>query len=107
MTEERFTIDEDGNITDTETGRTLYVENKYTECNYFFRLLNQLSEENEQLKAQLYCDNEEGVCNNCKHHYLVKDDEVELAYYNSRCKKGHYECARVSLRHCKDFEKVI
>ena len=62
--------------------------------------------ENEQLKSQLYCD-EEGVCNICKHHYLVKDDEVELAYYTSRCKKGHYECARVSLKHCEDFEKEL
>lgn len=53
MTEKRFTIDEDGNITDTEADRTLYVENKYTECNYFFRLLNQLSEENEQLKQRI------------------------------------------------------
>ena len=64
-----------------------------------------LKQENEQLKAQLYCDDEEGVCNICKHHYLVKDDETELGYYNSRCKKGHYECARISLKHCEDFEK--
>ena len=70
-------------------------------------MLNKLSYENEQLKAQLYCDDEEGICNNCKHHYLVKDDEAELGYYNSRCKKGHYECARVSLTHCEDFEKEL
>ena len=38
MTGKRFTIDEEGNITDTETDRTLYVENKYTECNYFLKL---------------------------------------------------------------------
>ena len=68
---------------------------------------NQLEKENEQLKAQLYCDDEEGVCNICKHHYLVKDDEMELGYYNSRCQKGHYECARVSLKHCEDFEKEL
>ena len=68
-------------------------------------LLNNLSEENEQLRSQLYCDDEEGSCNICKHHFLVKDDETELGYYNSRCKKGHYECARISLKHCEDFEK--
>lgn len=67
--------------------------------------MRDLVNENKQLKAQLYCDDKEGVCNICKHHYLVKDDEVELAYYTSRCKKGHYECARVSLKHCEDFEK--
>ena len=67
----------------------------------------QLEEENEKLKAQLYCDDEEGVCNICKYHYLVKDDETELGYYNSRCQKGHYECARVSLKYCEDFEKEL
>lgn len=70
-------------------------------------LLNELYEENKRLKTQLYCDDEEGVCNTCKHHYLVKDDEAELGYYNSRCKKGHYECARVSLKYCEDFEKEL
>lgn len=59
--------------------------------------------ENKNLKEQLYSD-ENGICNQCKYHYLVKDEDSELGYYNSRCKKGHYECARVSLRHCKDFE---
>lgn len=67
----------------------------------------QLKKENEQLKSQLYCDDEEGICNICKHHYLIKDDESELGYYNSRCKKGHYECARVSLKYCEDFEKEL
>ena len=69
--------------------------------------IQQLQDEIEQLKAQLYCDDEEGICNICKHHYLVKDDEIELGYYNSRCKKGHCECARVSLKYCKDFEKEL
>lgn len=69
--------------------------------------IKQLKQENEQLKAQLYCDDEEGVCNICKHHYLIKDDESELGYYNSRCKKGHYECASVSLKYCEDFEKKL
>lgn len=67
----------------------------------------ELEIENKRLKTQLYCNDEEGVCNICKHHYLVKDDESELGYYNSRCKKGHYECARVSLKYCEDFEKEL
>lgn len=46
MTEKRFIMDEDGNITDTFEGRTLYVENLKTECNYFTNLLNELHEEN-------------------------------------------------------------
>lgn len=72
MTGKRFTIDEEGNITDTETDRTLYVENKYTECNYFLKLLNQLSEENEKLKAQL---------KDCE--YRITDKEVEWLRENT------------------------
>ena len=63
-------------------------------------LLNNLSEENEQLKAQLYCDDEEGVCIICKHHYLEKGN----IFYISKCEKGHEECSKEDLRHCKDFE---
>jgi len=63
----------------------------------------QLKKENKNLKAQLYSD-EDGICNQCKYHYLVKDEDSELGYYKSRCRKGHYECARVSLVHCEDFE---
>lgn len=77
----------------------------------FFYELNKpygtIIEENKRLKSQLYCDDEEGVCNICKHHYLIKDDEAELGYYNLRCKKGHYECARVSLKYCEDFKKEL
>lgn len=47
------------------------------------------------------------ICDKLLCSYLVKDDEIELGYYNSRCKKGHYECARVSLKHCKDFERKV
>jgi hypothetical protein len=51
MTEnKRFTMDEDGNITDTETDRTLYVENRYTACNYYVNLLNEYEEDNKQYK---------------------------------------------------------
>ncbi len=53
MTKKRFTIDACGNITDTITNRTLYVENRYTECNYYVNLLNKLNDENDQLKKEL------------------------------------------------------
>ena len=59
--------------------------------------------ENEQLKAQLYCDDEEGVCNICKHHYLEKGKTYEK-YYISKCKKGHEECSKMDLKYCDDFE---
>ena len=102
MTEKRFTeIVSIQKVIDNQTG-------KEYDClidDDLLKLLNELNDENEQLKSQLYCDDEEGICNICKHHYLVSDDEAELGYYNSRCKKGHYECARISLKHCEDFEK--
>lgn len=43
-------MDEEGNITDTVEDRCLYVEDRHTECDYFYNLLNNLHEENEQLK---------------------------------------------------------
>ena len=71
------------------------------------RLLNELfdenkelTEENEQLKAQLYCDSEEGVCSICKHHYLEKGN----IFYISKCEKGHEKCSKESVRHCEDFK---
>ena len=65
-------------------------------------LLNALHEENQQLKAQLYTD-DEGVCNICKHQYLVGDNN---GYYIAKCKKGHEECSKENVKHCEDFEIV-
>lgn len=108
MTVKRFVVEK-------YSVRDMSIDEKYVNSSYHIGdkgiaqslcdLLNELTKENEQLKSQLYCNDKEGVCNICKHHYLVKDDDIELGYYNSRCKKGHYECARVSLKYCEDFEK--
>lgn len=101
MTEKRFTLEEFGlSFIVNDDGRDLTAKQTVDR-------LNELFDENEQLKAQLYCDDEEGVCNICKYHYLVQNDEAELGYYNLRCRKGHYECARVSLKYCEDFEKEL
>ena len=59
-----------------------------------------LKEENEQLKAQLYCDSNEGVCIICKHHYVEKTN----MFYISKCEKGHEKCSKESVRHCEDFK---
>ena len=56
--------------------------------------------ENEKLKAQLYCNSDGGVCSICKHCYL---DEQSL-YYISKCEKGHEKCQKEDLRYCDDFE---
>ena len=95
MTEKRFTLAyEKGNWWAVKDGDiTLWKEETIA-------LLNSLNEENEQLKAQLYCDSDEGVCVICKHHYLEKGN----IFYISKCEKGHEECSKDALKHCKDFE---
>lgn len=62
--------------------------------------ISKLEKENEQLKAQLYCDSNEGVCIICKHHYVEKTN----MFYISKCEKGHEECSKESVRHCEDFK---
>ena len=88
MTEKRFTLAyEKGNWWAVKDGDiTLWKEETIAE--------------NEQLKAQLYCDSDEGVCVICKHHYLEKGN----IFYISKCEKGHEECSKDALKHCKDFE---
>jgi predicted RNase H-like nuclease (RuvC/YqgF family) len=91
-------------LTDWDLSKIEELLNKLNEENKKLKEENeQLKKENKNLKAQLYSD-EDGICNQCKYHYLVKDEDSELGYYKSRCRKGHYECARVSLVHCEDFE---
>lgn len=62
--------------------------------------LNRLTEENQQLKAQLLYDGEDGVCNICKHQYLVETGK----YYIAKCRKGHEECSKEDIKYCEDFE---
>ena len=81
-------------LEDGETGK------QYEGALEVMDLLNVLHDENEQLKAQLYCDSDEGVCSICRHHYLKK---VNL-FYISKCEKGHEKCSTDALKHCKDFE---
>ena len=106
MTTKRFTIlyglDEDPfdwDILDNEKDAIICQYNGTPIC----ELLNELHEENERLKAQLYCDDEEGVCNICKYHYLEKGETYEK-YYISKCKKGHEQFSRTDVKYCDDFE---
>lgn len=59
---------------------------------------DELKKENQKLKTQLL--HGDGVCDICKHEYLVKTGE----YYVSECKKGHEECSQIDLAYCGDFE---
>ena len=97
MSEKRFKFYSDEylvGIIDTVTGKKL---------NHFatIDLLNELNDENKTLKAQLYCEG--SVCNICKHHQLTPD-KVMQGYYTSKCEKGHEECSKEDLKHCKDFK---
>lgn len=67
----------------------------------FVDLLNELNDENKTLKAQLYC--ESSVCNICKHQQLTPYKGMR-GYYTSKCEKGHKECSKEDLKHCKDFK---
>ena len=86
------------NVNEPETYGTFQGDKK--SIKKFVEKVNSIVEENEQLKAQLYCDSNEGVCSICKHHYLEKGN----IFYISKCEKGHEECSKEDLRHCKDFE---
>lgn len=69
------------------------------------RLLNELSEENERLKAQLYCKDEDGVCHICEYRYLVSDGKYN--YYIAKCQKGYEECSMRGKKYCDDFNLKI
>lgn len=59
--------------------------------------------ENEQLKAQLYYRGD-SVCSICEYQKLLKSD-ID-GYYTAKCKKGHEECSKIDLNYCEDFELV-
>ena len=100
-------------ITDTTNNWQFKVEMEQTNEDSCFAdtisvltFLNQLSEENEQLKqqikrleAQLYCPFD-SICINCINEYLVQKDK----YYVSKCRKGHEQCSKSDVKYCDDFE---
>jgi len=96
MTEnKRFTMDEDGNITDTVEDRTLYVENRYTECKYFTNLLNELNEENQRLKKALlfFVDVSNSECSSNWRRDMENDCQrlFNCSYEEAKEKYGDYD----------------
>lgn len=87
-------------VTDVETGNVYHHDNL---SNFLglIRLLNELNDENKTLKAQLYCEG--SVCTICKHQQLTPDKCMQ-GYYTAKCEKGHKECSKGDLKHCKDFK---
>ena len=98
MTEKRFKeIISTQKVIDTQTG-------KEYDCllgNDLFELINTIAEENEQLKTQLF--KEDDVCDICKHQYLVESQKVK-GFYIAKCEKEHEECGKGTVKHCEDFE---
>lgn len=93
MTEKRLIVDMDYNIIDTATGYGL-------DENDMFELVNELAEENKNLKVQLFKGGD--VCDICKHQYLTKNS-ID-GYYTAKCKKGYGECSKGTVRYCEAFE---
>ena len=87
MTEKRYNVwDIDGTIFLEDHKEGSYhigqVGNVDINClNDIAKLLNDLTEENEKLKAQLYCDSDEGVCIICN---TVQKKTLKKAK-NKRC----------------------
>ena len=92
-----FTLD---NVLDCMNDLSEENEQLKKDCTVLICHNQEYRKENEQLKAQLYCDSEEGVCSICKHHYLEKGN----IFYISKCEKGHEKCSKESVRHCEDFK---
>ena len=84
-----------------EEGRTITDNGNELTQNEVVDLLNELNDENKTLKAQLYCEG--SVCNICKHQQLTPD-KVMQGYYTAKCEKGHKDCSKEDLKHCKDFK---
>ena len=61
-------------------------------------MLNELNEENQELKQQLLSDDD--VCGICKHEYLTPSGD----YYTAKCEKGHEECSKQDVKYCEDFK---
>lgn len=97
MTENKqFVSIDDGldfSIKHIESGEVFY------DCESVVELLNELSEENYELKQQLLYDGDD-VCSICKHEYLTPSGD----YYTSKCEKGHEECSKEDKKYCKDFK---
>ena len=101
MTEnKRFECDKGSRIIIDNESKLHYIMTLDWECSLVTKLLNRFAEENKNLKAQLYCNSDEGVCTICENHYLVESGK----YFVSNCRKGHDECSKESLRYCEDFE---
>ena len=98
---ERFTYDSK-TVSILKDGEFWLDGNIDTACNHseICNELNKLADENEKLKAQLYCDYDSGVCRICESSYLVESGK----YFVSKCRKGNDECSKESLRYCEDFE---
>ncbi len=101
MTKKRFILNSTGGnyaIEDNQENIGCFVANK-SSGEYIVDLLNELNDENEQLKQQLLYDGDD-VCGICKHEYLTPSGD----YFIGKCEKGHEECSKEDIKYCEDFE---
>ena len=96
MTEKRFTTRNGVFYTDNKTG---WEFQSYGEV---VKLMNELADENEQLKQYIYDNLDEDICDVCSYQYLEKSQMDK--YYVAKCKKGYDNCSKGTVIHCKDFK---
>ena len=105
MTEKRFTITQDfeeHHRQIRDNGHIImgcFVE---PQAEVIVDFLNQLNDENEQLKQYIYDNLDEDICDVCSYQYLEKSQMDK--YYVAKCKKGYDNCSKGTVIHCKDFK---
>ena len=68
-------------------------------CEFLEAKNESIEKENENLKAQLCCD--ESVCSICQYQHLI---EHNTGYYVAKCEKGHEKCSKDDINYCEDFK---
>jgi len=92
----RFMIDDAGTLIDMMTRET------YDYVSDVCLVLNELNDENEQLKQYIYDNLDEDICDVCSYQYLEKSQMDR--YYIAKCKKGYDNCSKGTVIHCEDFK---
>lgn len=68
----------------------------------YIESIDDLKKENIKLR-NLYFNNADDICDNCKHRYLVETEDME-GYYHQKCKQGYSECQKGTIKFCGSFE---
>ena len=137
MTDKRFTVPKNYRCIQDNLTKEHYLCEDKTEALNLTYLLNELYEENKQLKTQLQNTSDQrdefhrGARENANRVGKLKKEIEQLKarllydgddvcgickheylvpsgdYFIGKCKKGHKECSKEDIKYCEDFEKEI